>query len=550
MMRITGTLAIGLGAFLVATSSAQAPVRDKAVAVAGTGTLSGRVTEASSGEPVRKAQVRVVDTTVLPKGRVTLTDVNGRYTLTALPAGHYTVSVGKSTYIAAVYGQASSFDEATPVALPEGQTIDRIDLQLSHAGVVSGRVTDESGEPISRVNVSVMRRRFLEDGQPHWTHVAQRSTNDLGEFRIFGLAPGRYVLSAASAFHYHDGNDSSPQPYIPTYFPGTTNAAQAQLLSIAKGQVASNLNFALLSARAVRVSGTAVDSSGRPFSGSVRLSGPETSITATIAPDGAFSFASVPPEDYVLQTNGREAQAQEHAAMRLTVGESDLSDVALIGAARASLSGRVMVDKAATTTIEPGAFALLLHATRPDQQSIRFLKVNDDFAFQIDDWPAHIVFGVKANANASGWILKQARLKGQDITEDGVEFGAGSLAGLEVEITNVTSEVSGTVHDANGKPTRHAWVLLFPQDRRKWRMATTASNPNIIAIRPGATLRYRAPSLRPGAYYAVAVGVEAIDADDWYDTDLLDRLRPHAIAIDAVAGSRSTVDLVLTTLEP
>src|SRR5262249_50212283 len=150
-----------------AATPAQTPVRDRARPVVGTGSLSGRVVDAVSGEPVRKVRVRAVDPEVLPKGRGTLTDVNGFFTLKALPAGHYMVLAAKAAYVPTAYGQPTPIDQPALITLAEGQTLDRITVTLAHGGVIAGRITDEFGDPITHVTVSVEQRAFAEDGQLH-----------------------------------------------------------------------------------------------------------------------------------------------------------------------------------------------------------------------------------------------------------------------------------------------------------------------------------------------------------------------------------------------
>src|SRR5262249_53955709 len=154
---------------------------------AGNATIAGRILDATTDEPVRKARVRAVpiDAATGTKARAIITDAQGRYVLDGLAAGRYAISASKLTFITSAHGQAEPFADPLPVATRDGQTINGIDVRLAHAGVVTGRVTDELGEPVSQVPVVVLRRRFIEDGRPQWTQVATRRTNDLGEFRLF-----------------------------------------------------------------------------------------------------------------------------------------------------------------------------------------------------------------------------------------------------------------------------------------------------------------------------------------------------------------------------
>ena len=101
-------------------------------------------------------------------------------------------------------------------------------------------------------------------------------TNDLGEFRVSGLMPGTYVLSANPDEGGMRGILSGVAPgtqvsgdslgYATTYYPGTVSPEQAEPISVGVGDVA-NVSFALSTARLTRVSGTVRDSQGRPVTG-------------------------------------------------------------------------------------------------------------------------------------------------------------------------------------------------------------------------------------------------------------------------------------------
>ena len=118
------------------------------------------------------------------------------------------------------------------------------------------------------------------------------NTNDVGEFRLFGLPPGQYYLSATlrSGMMMTDSDDRSG--YAPTYYPGTPNVAEAQRLTIGVGQTLNDVNLALLPARTVRISGIALDSSGKPLIGGfIMVTQPSgggfmTSSGGQIKPDG------------------------------------------------------------------------------------------------------------------------------------------------------------------------------------------------------------------------------------------------------------------------
>src|SRR5262245_61333475 len=164
------------------------------VAKTGTGRLRGRVIAADTGTIVRRAQVRISSSDIGTK--TAFTDAQGRYEFKDLPAGRFNLSVSKSGFVTMQYGQTRPFEPGRPIELTDAQQMDKADVALQRGSVLSGRILDEFGEPVADASVTAMRmqygggkRRLAPTGRPSMT-------NDLGQFRVFGLPPGEYYVSA------------------------------------------------------------------------------------------------------------------------------------------------------------------------------------------------------------------------------------------------------------------------------------------------------------------------------------------------------------------
>jgi hypothetical protein len=133
---------------------------------------------------------------------------------------------------------------------------------------MAGRIVDENGEPVASVGVNAMRYTYSNDGQRRLTLVNRAGTDDLGQFRIFGLMPGDYVVQAsAGAIPSLGAGPPGPESSATTYYPGTSNADEAQTVTLAVGQE-TTLQFSLVAPKpASRVSGTVVNSEGAPLAG-------------------------------------------------------------------------------------------------------------------------------------------------------------------------------------------------------------------------------------------------------------------------------------------
>lgn len=128
------------------TPPPQGPPRDNAQpAKTGTATLRWHVVAADSGQPLRKAQVRIF-APALRENRMATTDGDGKYEFKELPAGRYTVMAQKGNYVNLQYGQQRPFEPGKPLEILDGQTVEKVDFALPKGGVIIGRILDEFGE--------------------------------------------------------------------------------------------------------------------------------------------------------------------------------------------------------------------------------------------------------------------------------------------------------------------------------------------------------------------------------------------------------------------
>ena len=177
----------------------------------------------------------------------------------------------------------------------------------------------------------------------------EATTNDIGEFRIFGLASGQYYVQAVWR-RMDPGDPTSPDRtgYPVTFFPGTTNEAEAQRFTVAAGQTIGNLAMTLSPIKTARIGGIVVDTDGRPMGnafvdvlasigGSNMIGGGQQA-----RPDGTFTFANVAPGDYVFRA--QSPPNKNMATLKLTVTGEDVTDLRLVALPPAVMIGRIVVD--------------------------------------------------------------------------------------------------------------------------------------------------------------------------------------------------------------
>jgi hypothetical protein len=215
--------------------------------------IRGRVIASDTNSPLRRVQIRL--TPMSAEGtevRTTTTGDDGRYEFTQLLLPATDLRASKGGYVDVEYGQRRPFEKGRPIDLADRQVLDRVDLTLPPGAVVTGRVTDETGEPVARAWVQLARYRYFE-GKRRLTGNYGDSTDDRGEFRIFGVPPAEYLLSAS--FSEPGDRSTDRVRYVRTYYPGTASPADAQRVRVKVGDEIPGLGVALLRQRSVSVSG-------------------------------------------------------------------------------------------------------------------------------------------------------------------------------------------------------------------------------------------------------------------------------------------------------
>ena len=551
----------------------------------GTGRISGRVLSTDSGGPLRRAQVRLTAPEIGVK--TALTDAEGRFEFRDLPAGRFSLNASKSGYVNVQYGQTRPFETGRPIELADKQVLEKADIGMPRGSVISGRIVDEFGDPLSDALVSAMRQTW-SNGRRRLLPTGRTSqTNDLGQFRMYGLPPGEYYVSAtlrntdimmmdAALMGGPSSGASGSTPssgYAPTYFPGTTTAANAQRVTVAIGQEAQNTDFPLAPVRLARIAGTVMSSDGKPLEGGLvtamplnrsgeiglMMMGPATGRTSK---DGNFTIASVAPGDYTLHVRtvrimtsdggdtmmfratigGADGPESETGSLPITVGGEDLSNVVIVTSKGATASGRITFDGATP----PPATGIRISAMPAEMMDGPVMAAGggatakEDGSFLLRGLSGRRL--VRVGNLPPGWILKSVRLNGDDVTDGGVDFKAGQdVSGLEIVASNKQTEISGGVTASNGSPIKDYTVVVFADDSQLWNLPMTRW---VSGTRPDQEGRFRIRNMPPGTYNIIAV--DYVEAGAWGDPELLERLKARARRVTLSEGGTERLDLKLS----
>jgi hypothetical protein len=457
----------------------------------------------------------------------------------------------KGGYVTLEFGQRRPNESGKPIEVPVDQILEKIDLALPRAGVITGRVVDEFGEPSANVYVLPMRYQFDNRGRRRLTAAGGAATNDLGEFRIFALAPGDYYLSASLTADFGDSNQRAA--YAPIYYPGTADPELAERLTVASGQTLADLSLALVPVRTVRISGTAVDAEGRPLPGFllVEASGSRVAAmnnrTALVQPDGSFTIGGLTPGDYRLLVRGVPMLGSSEpstASASVTVGGDDVTGVRLVAGKPSIATGKVMVsDARAAQSPRPATLHVI---AIPDDEMLGTFNDRDSQPAVSDDWtfqakvPAGrvrlVLFGTPP-----GWDTKAVRHRGVDVT-DGLDVKPSEdLTDIEIELTNHLTETTGLAADQRGEPVKDYAVVIFARDRQKW----DSPSRYVRTARSDQDGRFKIGGLPSGEYFACAV--DFIEPGQEHDPQFLDRIQPLATRFALGEGDVRVLNLKLQT---
>jgi protocatechuate 3,4-dioxygenase beta subunit len=564
------------------------PTRDRRPSeqVAGTGSISGRVVS-SDGSPLRRTQVQLAGAGVT--GRTTLTDSDGRYSFTALPPGRYTLRVFRGGYLNIAYGQRTPTDAAQPLELTDGQSASGIDIVMPRGGAIAGRVVDEFGEPVLQAQIQALRYQYQPSGerllQPGG---AAAVTDDLGQFRLYGLNPGEYVVSATSRNQFLPTDrlggdllafgDHAQEGYAPTYYPGTTNAAEAQPVLLGVGQELL-VQFQLVPSRLAQVSGTVVDSQGRPVSGSPVTLRPSATVVfapnrpANTTADGAFTITNVAPGDYVLEVRPRPQPANpgggpqrgnpntapapevEFGSVPLTVA-GDISGLHIVTGQGATIAGRVVFEG----TPPSGGLRIRVVAQVADPQRSIGLPgprnaqeeglVGSDGTFELTRITGPIFLRVQLTDGRGGpaptqtinFMTKSVIVDGVDVADTPFDpTRRGRTTNVTLVLTDKVTDIGGVVTDNRGTPLESSVVLIVPENLPAG-LSPSRFQRILQSDREG---KFSVRGMPPGRY--VAIAANSIDAGHQYDPETAQRVRQRGHAFTVREGEKITLALNLTT---
>jgi hypothetical protein len=551
--RVIGTAIVALlGSDAAAQPAQPAPPAQTSAPAPGTARITGVVKSATDDTPIGRARVSAV-ADGLPEPRVTLSEPDGRYGLTDLPAGSYTISVTRTGYAPQTHSTGRNITP-TPIVLSNAQRAANIDFALVPGGYISGRILDEDGSPFAGAVVDALVTRS-ENGTDTLFSVSSSQTDDRGEFRLFGLVPGNYYVSASDPAFRAVSTPKGVVHYSPTYFPGVPFADQARAVVVTGTSQPPRVEFRLKLVPPARVTGQLVPSDGRQlFSAAIIMSPLEGEGVPMVPPedpkllpDGQFNFGQVVPGHYQIRARGQTdaVGAALFAVFSLTVLGGDIDGIQMMLRPGAVLDGRLVVESKRGT--KPPLFpSIRVRAPFVDGNSFGdaltgTVQLDGTFALRGLMKGAHqlVLDGLQPP-----WVLKSVLFHGTDITDQQLDVvEREQFRDVRVTITDASSEVTGIVQNARNLPAANTGVLVFSRVPLFW-LRTNRRMRVAFTDREG---KFTIPGLPAGEYLAVAS--LAVDESDLGRRDRLLEWQRLATSF-ALASDEARTTVTLPVVAP
>lgn len=559
-----------------AANAPQRPARELPARSLGSAVIRGVVVDGATGAPLRRAAVSLlIENPDREDSRVVATtaDAGGQFEFTGVPAGRVQVTASQPGYFDYENVWSGDLQDLEWQTVSAGQRLQGVRIALFRGGVIAGRVLDEFGEPAVGVEIEVLRRDpgDREGGVRIASMSITPTTDDTGAFRVWGLAPGDYLVGARPNRFVADPPaevEASRDGYAATYFPGTPVLSDATAVRVAAGRDTPDVAFGLVPVRLATARGTVMLPPGIPGRGvtlGIGLVAPQrldgfVTRGARASDDGRFELTRLAPGSYQITARYLQAQGgvQYYGTTVVDVAGTDVDGVAVPLGAGAVVRGRVVNEAG-----EPVGVPVMvsLHAATPERApAARPARTYSDGSFRIEG-----AFGLQhvralearmvpeafapdlirqnllevtpTTRPRTTWWLKSVALNGRDVTDEAIDMDSGG-GFLEITMTNRASIVRGTVTWNRTRGSRRPTVVVFVDDERRW--SRPARRIGTSELDDGG--RFEVRGLPPGDRY-LAVAVEGASRSAVARPEVLEALR--ALATPIVIDEDGSYELTL-----
>lgn len=506
------------------------------------GVIAGRVLAFESSAPIARARVILTasgvaqdGTPLLPFPRVLLTAADGTFRFTDLPATEtFLLTVTKTGFAPRAFGEAPPSVTPSLITLAQDEVKEDVVVRLSAQVSIAGRVLDEDGTPFAGALVEAMRPMF-EGERRSLVTVSEAITDDRGEFRLVGLPPGQYYVSAFDPAFGNIGDKDGQLFYSPTFYPGVVFPDEATRITLDPGIASERLEFKLQIIRPARVQGsisTPIEAGGvskQLIAAAVIMSPMRndqfslfTMTEPAMEPGGQFLFSNVPPGRYRIQARGETERegVTLFSVFTLNVDGTDRQNTDMTLSRGAVVTGNVEWE---TTSGRLPLDRKSLIVRMPMEDGNEFGDSVSGYVGPDDQWT---IRGVMAGRHffrmeglPQGWYMKRVEYQGADVTDIPWQFDYNEVvSGFTVVLSDRQTAVRGFVTAEKNDDVQSYAVVAFSTSPLHW----TPLSRYTQLVYPDALGRYEIRGLPAGTY--VMAATREFDRSDLHDARIFDRL--------------------------
>lgn len=545
---------------LAQSATTPSPARDPSKETA---VVAGQVLRLDTGEGLKKAQVSLQSHNGEAFSAFRLTDEQGHFSIENVPPGAYDLHAERIGFLDAEYGQKKAGGSGAILTLSSGQHMTDLVFKLACGASISGRVTDEDGEPVPHAQV-IVYRASRQAGREQRNNYDPASTNDLGEYRVFDLLPGRYfiavnyrIMERNGRHNPFDKNNFNPG-YLPTFYPNTTDASKAVALGINPGDEIRSIDFMLRPGHLVTVSGRVVNTVpgfAASTGGTVNLYGRNSGLSDAAQDlfssfdlkEGHFLIPNVPAGSYYIHAAwwDRDTREWHRARRQLEVGTTDIENIVITITQGTDVPGRIVWE--GSQAVDPQDLMIRLHPLDDEELGSPPPPVKRDGTFIFKGVPEGSYRPIVSLRGPRGsFFLKSARYGPTSLSSSGFTVQPGSELALELTLSARASRVNGVALNSDSLPATGATVVLIPDppnrdlnERYLW--ATTDQNG-----------KFTVEGVIPGDYKLFSWDSDIADPSEpeWYDATWLKPYETKGESIHLEESDSKAVNLTLIECKP
>jgi hypothetical protein len=460
-----------------------------------TGSISGRVTLAD--KPVSGVNVMLVPGEInapvtKPIAKAT-TNEEGNFQLTRVPAGSYVLQTFTPAFVAP---NDSRRAQGKAINLNDGETVEGIDIALTRGGVITGRIADAEGQPLIQETVRLLALDERDQKIPvYLPYSSLYSTDDRGIYRLFGVPPGRYIVSAGTDTAQNYPRMGLGNTYYPlTYHPNVTDQARASVIEVRSGGEATGIDITLgRVARAYAASGRLINAdTGKPVAGmnfgygSLQPNGNGFGLSSTTSSTsnsrGEFRLEGIMPGRYAAFAASMEETDFYSDPVPFQITDADVTGLEIKVQRGSSVSGVVIIEGGSDQDAAPklSELGIGVAVSSPSLTTPRsnLANLGADGGFRAKGLrPGNAHFFLTTYPPPKGLELLRVERGGVE-QPGGVEIRAGEeVSGVRVVLGYATGIIRGQVNVEGGVPegTRLA-VSIFRADGKP--LKTTRASPD------------------------------------------------------------------------